>query len=256
MKSNSILLIDIGNTNLKWSLLQAGELSPVGTKSHRAVGDDLNLLANQCWSDIPPPDAIYLANVAGAGLASGLSDWMQTRWGKLPSLVQPVAEACGVTNGYRDPAQLGVDRWLTLLAVRRQEPGPVCIVDCGTAITVDLMDGNGLHQGGMILPGLSLMRESLLQQTRIPRVSHIAPDSLFGRDTASGVASAAINSAAALIERAVAQAESDGHGIPKLILTGSDAVQVAERLTVTYQLDRELVMKGLAAIAERMDLIS
>jgi len=256
MKSKNILLIDIGNTNLKWSLLQAGQLSAVSAKSHRAVKGNLDLLAAQCWSGILPPDAVYLANVAGAELVAGLSDWMRSHWDRTPRLVQPVSRACGVTNGYVDPAQLGVDRWLTLLAVRRQEQGPVCIVDCGTAITVDLMDSQGVHHGGMILPGLALMRESLLQQTKIPRVTHVSPDSLFARDTATGVASAALNSAAALIERAVEQADAAGHGTPKLILTGSDAAQVAECLNIAHQLDRELVMKGLATIAEQMDSAS
>lgn len=251
MQSDSILLIDIGNTNLKWSLFQAGRLSPVRAKSHRAVAG--HLLAAQCWSDMLPPDAIYLANVAGAELELGLTDWMRQHWGKTPRVIKSVAHACGVTNGYADPAQLGVDRWLTLLAVRRQESGAVCIVDCGTAITVDLLDSAGLHHGGMILPGLDLMREALLQQTQIPRITQVSADTLFARDTASGVASAAVNSAAALIERAVQQAEAHGHVSPKLILTGSDAGQIAARLNVPCQLDHELVMKGLAAIAERSE---
>jgi len=248
MKSGNILLIDIGNTNLKWSLLQAGRLSPATAKTHRGITGDL--LAAQCWSEIQPPDAIYLANVAGADLESGLTGWMRRQWGKTPQVIRSVAQARGVTNGYFDPAQLGVDRWLTLLAVRRQEKGAVCIVDCGTAITVDLLGSDGGHHGGMILPGLDLMRESLLHQTRIPRVTHVPVDTLFARDTASAVASAAVNSAAALIERTVHQAAVLCSEPPQLILTGSDAGQVAARLDIPCRIDHDLVMKGLVAIAE------
>ncbi len=78
MNSGNILLIDIGNTNLKWSLLQAGRRSPVAAKAHRGVVSDQ--LATDCWADISTPDEIFLANVAGAELESGLISWMQSRW--------------------------------------------------------------------------------------------------------------------------------------------------------------------------------
>jgi type III pantothenate kinase len=248
MKNASILLIDIGNTNLKWSLLQAGRLSPIKAEKHRDVAPDR--LATTCWGDLQAPDAIYLANVAGADLESGLISWMQGGWGRTPHLVQPVAQAQGVSNGYLEPGQLGVDRWLTLLAVRRQETGAVCIVDCGTAITLDLMDSQGRHLGGLILPGLELMRESLLQQTRIPRVGQVVVESLFARDTASAVASAAVNAAAALIERSMRQAAERCAEPATLILTGSDAARISLRLDIPFRIDHELVMKGLMAIAE------
>ncbi|WP_428635252.1 type III pantothenate kinase [Sedimenticola sp.] len=248
MSNGQILLIDIGNTNLKWSIYQAGRLSPVRSATHRGVTAEQ--LADVCWDGMSSPDQIYLANVAGAELGSALAGWMQEQWGRAPHWVQSVAAAHGVTNGYRDPGQLGVDRWLTLLAVHRQESWAVCIVDCGTAITLDVMDGSGRHLGGLILPGLDLMRESLLRQTQIPRVTDVPVDTLFARDTATAVAAAAINSAAALIERALSQAEMICGMRPKLILTGSDAQRISAQLAVPYQIDHELVMKGLVVLAE------
>ncbi|WP_260293327.1 type III pantothenate kinase [Sedimenticola hydrogenitrophicus] len=248
MNNTRILLIDIGNTNLKWSLLEAGRLSPIKAEKHHGVAPDQ--LATTCWGDLQPPDAIYLANVAGADLESGLTSWMQGGWGRTPHPVRPVAQAQGVSNGYREPGQLGVDRWLTLLAVRRQEAGAVCVVDCGTAITLDLMDSQGRHLGGLILPGLDLMRESLLQQTRIPRVGQVPVESLFARDTASAVASAAVNAAAALIERSMRQAAEHCGEPATLILTGSDAARISVQLDIPFRIDHELVMKGLVAIAE------
>lgn len=248
MKSSNILLIDIGNTNLKWSLLREGRLSPVQARPHRGIAGDV--LAAQCWSGHPVPDAIYLANVAGTELELGLMSWLQSNWSKTAQRVCPVAQAQGVINGYRDPSQLGVDRWLTLLAVHRQQTGAACIVDCGTAMTVDLLDGTGRHHGGLILPGLDLMRESLLQQTRIPRVSHVPVEDLFAHDTASAVASAAINSAAALIERSMRQAQALCDESPVLILTGSDAEPISKCLEIPFRIDQELVMKGLVSIAE------
>lgn len=199
--SSQILLIDIGNTNLKWSLLSEGKLSAVQAAPHRNASAEQ--LALQCWPEIDPPDRIYLASVANETLCPGLSEWMWQRWHRKPQIIQPQASALGVKNGYDDPAQLGVDRWLTLLAVHTEHSGSACIVDCGTALTVDLLAGNGVHHGGLILPGLGLMRESLLSHTHIPRVGPVPINSLFATNTASAVASAAIHSAACLIERSM-----------------------------------------------------
>ncbi|TVT50583.1 MAG: type III pantothenate kinase [Sedimenticola thiotaurini] len=248
MNSEKTLLIDIGNTNLKWSLLQNGRLSPVAAVPHKV--DSVELLAQQCWDAIDCPAQVYLANVAGQALEQGLSDWMELRWHKAPQIIHSESQALGVTNGYHHPLQLGVDRWLTLLAVRASESGMVCIVDCGTAITIDLMTTDGMHRGGMILPGLNLMRESLLRDTNIPRVKSVEIEALFAHDTAAAVASAALHSAAALIERCVQEAASLYKSVPKLILTGSDARLIAEVLHVPYSIDGGLVMKGLALLAE------
>lgn len=247
MKDETVLLIDIGNTNLKWSLMVNGHKTPISSKSHKIITPEA--LAQSCWGMIETPDRIYMANVAGEVLGRGLSKWMQTTWGRSPTILLATHKTLGVTNGYRNPSQLGVDRWLTLLAVRAHVAGPVCIVDCGTALTIDLMTDEGIHHGGMILPGLNLMRESLLRDTKIPRVTDVEVESMFAHDTAAAVASAALHASAALIERAMQEAQGDYIGTPKLILTGSDAEAIASLLSMPYEIDSGLVMKGLALFA-------
>ncbi|MCW8945453.1 MAG: type III pantothenate kinase [Sedimenticola sp.] len=248
MNSEIILLVDVGNTNLKWALLQEGEISAVASESHKT--NPYSQLAEKCWSKIAIPDSVYIANVAGDELGQALADWIEKSWRLKPQMVCSQANGYGVTNGYDNPVQLGVDRWLTLLAVKAVEDSAVCIVDCGTAITIDLMTHEGMHHGGMILPGLNLMRESLLRDTKIPRVEPAEIDKLFARDTAVAVASAALNAAAALIERSMQEAEAKYKTTPKLILTGSDAQTIAAGLSLTYIIDHGLVMKGLAVVAE------
>ena len=245
--STRSLLIDIGNSNLKWALYQDGQLS--ATRSHPHRGVIAQSLAEQCWDSLEQPTAIYMASVAEAGWSRQLEDWMEARWGCAPLRIQSQASGLGVTNGYDDPAQLGVDRWLTLLAVRSVGPRAACIVDCGTALTVDLLDETGQHHGGVILPGLHLMREALLTRTHIPRVESVPVSSLFSRDTATAVASAAINAAAGLIERSLRQAAELCGESPRLLLTGSDAEVIAAALDQPCEIDDGLVMKGLAAIA-------
>ncbi|MCW8908483.1 MAG: type III pantothenate kinase [Sedimenticola sp.] len=245
--STRCLLVDIGNSNLKWALYEQGELSVTRSHPHRSIS--ASSLAEQCWGGITQPDAIYLASVAEATLGRQLGDWMKTRWGHSPFLVRSEACALGVTNGYDDPAQLGVDRWLTLLAVHAIEQRSACIVDCGTALTIDLLDMNGQHHGGMILPGLHLMREALLARTHIPRVEGVPADTLFSRNTATAVASAAINAAAGLIERSLREAALLCGETARLILTGSDARVIAAIIEQPCEIDSDLVMKGLVAIA-------
>ncbi|MCW8889999.1 MAG: type III pantothenate kinase [Sedimenticola sp.] len=248
MNSDNLLLVDIGNTNLKWASLQNGHISAVASEPHK--GSEPEQLAERCWSGTAAPTGVYMANVAGEELGRALSAWMAFNWQVEPNWVCAEASRYGVTNAYHNPGQLGVDRWLTLVAVRAAESEAVCIVDCGTAITIDLMTAEGLHRGGMILPGLNLMRESLLRDTKIPRVDSVAIDNLFARDTATAVASAALNAAAALIERSMQEAVSAYKVRPKLILTGSDAEIIAAGLTLPSVLDTGLVMKGLAVVAE------
>ncbi|TVO78320.1 type III pantothenate kinase [Sedimenticola selenatireducens] len=247
MRDETVLLIDIGNTNLKWSLMKNGHIAPISSQSHKTISPEA--LAQSCWGTIETPDRTYMANVAGEVLGEGLSKWMWATWTQSPTILLAMHKKLGVTNGYRDPAQLGVDRWLTLLAVRANEVGPVCIVDCGTALTIDLMTDEGIHHGGMILPGLNLMRDSLLRDTKIPRVAGVEIESMFAHDTAAAVASAALHASAALIERAMLEAQSNHIGTPKLILTGSDAGAIASLLRMPYEIDSGLVMKGLALFA-------
>lgn len=248
--SGEILLLDIGNTNLKWAWLKDGQLSPLRSAAHRGV--EAAQLAQAAWENVKP-SAVYVSNVAGQRLETELESWMESHWGIIPKFLRSPARALGVENAYEEPTQLGIDRWMTMVAARRQFNGPVCIVDCGTAITVDVLDGLGSHLGGVILPGFELMRESLLDRTWIPRVSQfVESDNLLGKSTAEGVAAASFHSAAALVERIVRRIGQQLGVEPDLILTGSDAVALYRYLDldIDIYLEPELVMKGLCLTAQ------
>ena len=241
------LLIDLGNTNLKWCWLRAGVRSDVEQASHR--GSDLPAIAERCWRQGQRPGRILVSNVMGHDIEQALSGWTRDTWGLAPEFARSVREYAGVTNGYSDPAQLGVDRWLTLIAVFHQGAQAACIVDSGTATTIDAVDEHGRHLGGMILPGLDLMRESLLARTRIPRVESVNPDLFLAKDTAHAVASAALHATAALVEQTMARISARVAGIPRLIFTGSNAGRVAAVLNRQCTLEPDLVMKGLEVLA-------
>ncbi|MET0013030.1 MAG: type III pantothenate kinase [Sedimenticola sp.] len=245
--SSTLLLIDIGNTNIKWAWLQGGELSRVQSAAHGE--GPFARVAAMSWGNAEPPDRVVVANVAGAVIAQELSDWTEYVWELQPETVVATAQAQGVTNAYENPAQLGIDRWLTLVAARRLYSGAVCVVDCGTAITADVMDASGVHRGGVILPGFEMMRQALLEKTNIPRVGEADIDQLLARDTATAVASAALHSAAGLVERVIADSEQTLGDRPMLYLTGSGAVSLQKVLSVQAERVPDLVMSGLALLA-------
>lgn len=243
----NMLLVDIGNTNLKWAWLKAGQRSAVEAAPYSR--DDITATVSQCWGDMEQPDRLLIASVAGQQVAQGLTHWSQEQWCLEPEFLLSQASAWGVQNGYREPQRLGVDRWLTLVALRQQARGAVCVVDCGTAITIDVMDAQGCHLGGLILPGFVMMRESLLGRTQLPQLSDSNYGGLLALNTADAISAGGIQATAALIERVVMETEKLA-GLPRVVLTGSDAPRLVNALNIEFEIDRELVMRGLEVIAQ------
>jgi type III pantothenate kinase len=249
------LLIDIGNTNLRWTTHDPefpaldGEgplLGPMaGVRHHGAL--PIDLLA--AWDLLDPPARVLVANVGGDDLAEHLTRTTRSLWGIEPRFAVPQAQALGVRVAYAEPTRLGVDRWLALIAARHQGPGAALIVDAGTAITYDLLLADGQHLGGLILPGVHLMRETLLGRTRIPPVAEPTdpdPGAPWATDTAAAIAGASLQAPAALAERLWGQLCDQVGDSPRLILTGGDAECLAPLIQVPAHLQPALVLQGLA----------
>ncbi len=239
------LLIDIGNTNLKWSWLQNGERSPLEQASYQA--DGVAAQASRHWPHAEKPGQVVVANVAGQQVEDELQQWVDSEWGIAIELVTASAQQLGVRNGYTCPEQLGVDRWLALLAAHadKNSCGPICIVDCGTAITIDVLAEDGQHQGGLILPGLTMMRQVMLDRTQIPHIDLSDHIGLLAEDTVSAIAAGSLHAAAALVERVAQQMTPS----PKILLTGGDAARLYTAMKLKAEIAPELVMRGLALVA-------
>jgi type III pantothenate kinase len=261
------LLIDVGNTNLRWTAATRTALP--GPNTTPALGEvhtlrhhgalPLDLIA--AWDGLPTPRQILVGNVGGPELAAHLIRAVRSLWGAAPSFAVPLANAFGVRVAYADPTRLGADRWLALIGAHRHVPGPVLIVDAGTAITYDLLLGDGSHLGGLILPGVHLLRETLLRRTRIRPIdgeSETGPDAPF--DTVDGTASWATNTTAAIagasLQAPAAMAERlygrmrDRAGVdPQLLLTGGDGPDLAPLIDVPARILPDLVLQGLALLA-------
>jgi type III pantothenate kinase len=245
------LLVDIGNTSLRWAWHADGRLGEVGSVRHFG-GLPIDLLA--AWETMARPARILVANVGGEAVAAALGRVCEGRWGLVPGFVRTEAEAFGVRIAYAEPARLGVDRWLALVAARRHFPGDVLIVDAGTAITFDLLAADGRHLGGLILPGVEAMRDTLLRGTQIPRLE--VPDRVdapvdrpWAEDTAGAIGAATIQAPAALAERLQRTLAERTGGAPRLLVTGGDGARLLPALPAGAELVADLVLRGLALVS-------
>lgn len=235
------LLVDIGNCRVKWAFATAGSFVAEGD----ALLDDPAELRTllECGQS---PDEIRIANVAGAEVGLRIAASVQRRFGISPILAASAAMGAGVRSGYTDPPMLGVDRWLALCAAFARYGGPVCVVDAGTATTIDLVTGSGQHEGGLILPGLALMQTALWRGTgdlaRLagtgppdgPKVTSGDHTTLLGRDTASAIRCGALQATASLVRDCLerfSRPSLAGSGLSLLVITGGGAPALGAELT-------------------------
>lgn len=242
------LLLDVGNTSIKWGVCEAQTIGESGSFVHH--GNDVRMLAEQSWSGLPIPERVYVSNVAGEQMQQQLSGWAGKQWDITPVYIEATATACGVSNAYPEPGSLGVDRWAAMIGAHHSMPGTKCIVDCGTAITIDLLNAGGRHLGGMILPGVGMLQQLLLENTAMSSESR-PPEvaGLLSTGTENAVISGVLYMAAATIDRVVADMAAVQGNRLQLVITGGDAGPIQTLLTCSARHDPELVLKGLVMLA-------
>lgn len=238
------LLIDMGNSRLKWAMTTAGQIMAGPPLANNLINRDELI---QLWKGIYRPRRIAISCVSANRLLELVQSLAHELWLDVDIiLVKSQAQAFGVVNAYRRPERLGVDRWLSLVAVWQKYQSPACIVDCGTAITVDLIDANGRHQGGLISPGLTLMKESLGQGTEALPFSETKHAFALANYTEAAIYSGTLAAAIGLIEHVLAT-----HPVTmRLILTGGDAELIAGHLDVASTVESDLVLRGLLCVLE------
>jgi type III pantothenate kinase len=201
----------------------------------------------ETWKMLTPPERLVIACVSRAPLLELVLAVAVELWPAIKIIpVKSEAHAFGVYNAYQHPEKLGVDRWLALVAVRKHYSIPACIVDCGTAITLDLIDADGKHQGGLISPGLTLMKKSLAEGTealQFHETNYIAGPA---NNTEAAIYSGTLSAAVGLIEHVLTKQSN----AMQLILTGGDAEIIAKQLAIKPIVDTDLVLRGLAIVLE------
>jgi len=243
-----VILVDAGNSRLKWARRHAGAYAPRGELPSDLA--TLEAALGEHWRALARPTRIVACTVAGEQVRRAVDNAARGAWRRSVRWVRAEAQAFGVTNAYPRPATLGADRWVALIAAHRAHPGPVCIVDCGTAVTLDGLDASGAHLGGLILPGSQLMREALAQRAPGIPAAHAAALELFANNTAGAVAGGALHATAALVERFV-EGMTARLGEPvACLLAGGDGAAIAPCLNCDYTAAPDLVLAGLTLIGE------
>ncbi|MBU2570649.1 MAG: type III pantothenate kinase [Gammaproteobacteria bacterium] len=197
------LLVDIGNSRVKWGYNDI-RLEPGVPVIHQDSDFEVRLFS--IWRTLPKsPQRMAISCVASKTVLDQVKTIALDLWPSL-SIIQAhsVAEAYGVRNAYEFPEKLGVDRWLCLIAARHYWSEPVCIVDCGTAITIDAMDRNGCHLGGLICPGLILMKQSLSNGTANLQFSAQSGLPNLARNTSDAIDNGALYAVIGLIKSVIA----------------------------------------------------
>ncbi|MEW9625738.1 type III pantothenate kinase [Rhodanobacter geophilus] len=240
------LLLDLGNTRLKWALHRDGEALAGGAVAWD--GDVAETLA-AAWSSLPAPEAVFGASVVDATREQLVARVAAATFMREVAWLRTPAAACGVRNAYAEPQRLGVDRFLAMVAARADGLAPCVLAGVGTALTLDALAADGRHLGGLIAPGPRLMQQSLLDATARVRPARAGVIVEAADNTADAVASGCWLAAAALIERFAARMAPALGGAPVLRLGGGDADALLPLLAVPAQLAHDSVLHGLAAWA-------
>ncbi|MTI62635.1 type III pantothenate kinase [Methylophaga sp.] len=246
------LLVDIGNSRVKWATLDKSGLNDSHSFQRAKTGIKASL--NKAWKNLSDIEAVYVANVGGDKLAQQLTEWTQKTWQITPNFIISEKKRFGVTNAYDEPEKLGIDRWLSLIAARQHARQAQCVIDCGTAMTIDIVSKTGQHQGGMILPGLSLMRSSLAANTdALTEAPGEKEFNTLATNTFSAIQAGTLYSVSATLERIINDLKQTFNNQVRFSITGGDAEQLLPLLPDDINHYPDIVLKGLAFYVRQDD---
>jgi type III pantothenate kinase len=249
----SFLVLDIGNTRLKWGLYEAP--SPRSRLLHHGAVylEQIDCLAEGDWSALPTPTAMLGCAVAGQAVRRRAEEQLEL-WDLRPRWVVSSDGACGLRNSYEHPARLGSDRWAAQIGARARalssgEPRPALVVMVGTAVTVDALSADGRFMGGLILPGFGLMLKALESGTA---GLHVPTGDVrrFPLNTSDGLMSGGTYAMAGAIERMHRHLLEECDGPAALYMTGGAAVKLAPIVPLPFEVVDSLIFEGLLALAQ------
>jgi type III pantothenate kinase len=232
-----VLAIDAGNTRIKWGLHDGR-----GWARKEAVAT-----VESATLTFPAASVAIACNVAGAGVRGDL-EAACARAGMALQVVTSQPAQLGVSNGYRDPAQLGPDRWAALIAAHHDSRGHKLVVNAGTALTIDALRHDGRFLGGVIVPGPTLMRRSLDRGTAGLRLTE-GDFAEFPGSTPDAITTGALLAGSGAVMRMAEAMQRHGCPPARVILSGGAAAEIAPRLPFEVALRENLVLDGLVLMA-------
>lgn len=245
MTAPTLLCLDCGNTRLKWGVYSCEPPSHHWLAQGALALDELAHLP-EVLAALPKPQRIVGCIVANDTARQHI-ETCTTHLGAPLHWNISRAKQCGVHNNYDDPGQLGADRWAALIGARHlQGNAPCLVVMAGTATTIDHLAANGHFMGGLILPGIEMMRTALAHHTaRLPLVE--GDFQRLPRNTKSAIASGCLQATAGAIERMYAPLSDQTTA--QCLLSGGAAEPIAPLLDIPLRHIENLVLEGLAQIA-------
>lgn len=247
------LLFDVGNTRIKWGVLEDGNLARTGSVTQRTLRErGIESLTRK----LPKRVGTALAcNVAGPEVGTRLARAIGIHIGGDLRYVRSERAAFGVRSGYKQPRSLGVDRWVAIIGAWAEFHRAACVVDAGTAMTIDVIDDDGQHLGGQIIPGIRLLGDALAVDTsdvgaaRRKPVKLAEPRDWFATGTEKAVASGSVNALCGAVDRSMELLGDLGLD-PVLVLTGGDASRILSGLGGSPKSRPNLVLEGLAHMVQ------
>ncbi len=241
---SSILAVDAGNSITKWGVYLDGWLS-----QDQVYNADLSSIIS-IWKSLQQPTIIIVSHVSTLQIKTQLVELLSI-WTVKPYWVISETERCGVSNHYRDPDQLGCDRWAALIGAWSIQNKACLVINVGTAVTIDMLSSKGDFIGGIILPGPSLMLQSLGEKTALINAEQ-GKFEVLPRDTMSATYSGVIHALVGAIGRMqtillnhITEPCLLGHHI----VSGGGASILLPHLNITVQHVKNLVLEGLVVMA-------
>ena len=239
MSAELLIAIDAGNTRIKWGIRDGVAWRAQGAFPTAEIDRLVEIAAAAGW---PAGVPVYACNVAGVEVEQSIDVALSDRFSP-PRWLRPSAEACGVRNRYEKVERLGADRWAALIGARGQVATACLVVCAGTATTVDWLDANGVFRGGLILPGVDLMRASLARNTAQLPLGE-GEFRAEPRNTLDAIASGCLHAQLGAIERMFVPLASEPGAL--CLLTGGAAPHLAPHLNIPFRLSDNLILDGLA----------
>jgi type III pantothenate kinase len=238
------LLIDIGNSRTKSANVDGANflLLPAVENSAFQIAE--------LWTNIQNVEAVWIASVASQSATEMVSAAVRAHFGMEPRFARSSAMACGVRNAYEYPERLGIDRFLSLIAVHSLAGQDAVVASCGTALTLDAIDSSGRHLGGLIAASPRLMQNALRKETA--RLQEVVDADIveIATNTDAAISSGTWLAAASLVERFATQTSIRLNGTPQLWLTGGGAERLGALIVPSHRVEPALVLQGLALFAE------
>lgn len=249
----NILEIDAGNTRIKWRLLEnTNQQNNTVSSGDELIQGEIEELPEAFCQQMhelknKKIKKIRASNVRGKSFENTLNIFCEKYFLIKVDFALVSKEQEGLKNSYQNFEELGVDRWLAMLAAYRSVQSAVCIIDCGSAITVDLISAEGQHEGGFIVPGLQMMQRSLGEKTANLNYQPESNNNLEpGTNTTAAINHGVLNMALGMIEK-VHNKWDTGEGVGRRwYLCGGDASVLSSFIKWEHEIKPELVMDGLA----------